>query len=255
MITIQNDGAIKPDKPLSLEIPDRLTFARDDEFNHAVRRRVDQYFASVRRKPRDCPRMYFKTAVILGCLAASYTLLVFFATSWWMALPLVVSLGLAMAAVGFNIQHDGGHQAYSDRPWINRLMVRSLDLLGGSSYFWARKHNVLHHNYANITGHDDDIDLGILGRLSPHQRRLPFHKYQQYYLWTLYGFLPMKWQLYDDFRDLAIGRVGGRRFARPKDGISQFSWVARRFSFRWRWRSRCFGTRCGPYCCSTSRHR
>ncbi len=75
---------------------------------------------------------------------------------------------------------------------------------------------MLHHNYANITGHDDDIDLGILGRLSPHQRQLPFHRYQQYYLWALYGFLPMKWQLYDDFRDLAVGRVGGRRFARPK---------------------------------------
>ena len=160
--------------------------------------------------------MYFKTAVILGWLAASYTLLVFFATSWWLALPLVVSLGLSMAAVGFNIQHDGGHQSYSDRPWINRLMASSLDLLGGSSYFWARKHNVLHHNYANIMGHDDDIDLGILGRLSPHQRRLPFHKFQHYYLWALYGFLPMKWQLYDDFRDLVTGRVGGRRFARPK---------------------------------------
>jgi linoleoyl-CoA desaturase len=212
----QNDGSIKPNKPLSLEIPARLTFGKDDEFNHEVRRRVDQYLASVRRKPRDCLRMYFKTAVILGWLAASYTLLVFVATSWWLALPLVVSLGLAMAAVGFNIQHDGGHQAYSDRPWINRLMASSLDLLGGSSYFWARKHNVLHHNYANITGHDDDIDLGILGRLSPHQRRLPLHKFQHYYLWALYGFLPMKWQLYDDFRDLAIGRVGGRRFARPK---------------------------------------
>ena len=144
---------IKVDKPICPEIPDRLTFARDDEFNHAVRRRVDQYFASVRRKPRDCPRMYLKTAVVLGWLAASYTLLVFFVDpahgysipfacrvpAWWLALPLVVSLGMAMAAVGFNIQHDGGHHAYSDRPWINRLMARSLDLLGGSSYFWAQE--------------------------------------------------------------------------------------------------------------------
>jgi linoleoyl-CoA desaturase len=216
MNTIQNDGAVRTDKPLSPEIPDRLTFASDDDFNQAVRRRVDQYFASLPRKPRDCPRMYLKTAIVLLWLAASYTLLVFFATSWWSALPLVVSLGLAMAAVGFNIQHDGGHHAYSDRPWINRFMARSLDVLGGSSYFWARKHNVLHHNYANIMGHDDDIDLGVLGRLSPHQRRLPFHKYQHVYLWALYGFLPMKWQLYDDFRDLATGRVGGRRFARPR---------------------------------------
>ena len=85
--------------------------------------------------------MYLKTAIVLGWFAASYGLLVFFAGSWWLALPLTISLGLSMAAVGFDIQHDGGHQAYSNRPWINRLMARSLDLMGGSSYFWARKHN------------------------------------------------------------------------------------------------------------------
>ena len=149
-----------------------LKFAPDDEFHHEIRRRVDHYFTSTGRSRRDCPRMYLKTAVVLGWLATSYVLLVFFARSWWLALPLAISLGLAMAAVGFNIQHDGGHQAYSDRPWINRLMARSLDLLGGSSYFWARKHNAMHHSYTNITGHDDDIDLGFFGRLSPHQKRL-----------------------------------------------------------------------------------
>ena len=160
--------------------------------------------------------MYLKTAIILGWLATSYVLLVFFAASCWTALPLTIMLGMAMAAVGFNIQHDGGHQAYSDRPWVNRLMARTLDLLGGSSYFWARKHNVLHHAFTNITGHDDDIDLGMLGRLSPHQKRLPLHRFQQYYLWLLYGFLPIKWQFYDDFRDMVRGRVGGRQFSRPK---------------------------------------
>ena len=160
--------------------------------------------------------MYLKTAVILAWLTASYGLLVFFAGAWWSALPLAISLGLSMAAVGFNIQHDGGHQAYSRRPWVNRLMARTLDLLGGSSYFWARKHNTIHHSYANITGHDDDIDLGFLGRLSPHQKRLRFHRFQHLYLWVLYGFLPTKWQVYDDFRDLVTGRVCGNRFARPK---------------------------------------
>ena len=124
MTSEQNDGTIKLAQPLSPEISERLTFAREDEFNNVVRRRVDQYFATVRKRPRDCPRMYLKTAIILGWLAASYALLVFFAAWWWMAAPLVVSLGLAMAAVGFNIQHDGGHHAYSDRPWINRFMAR-----------------------------------------------------------------------------------------------------------------------------------
>ncbi|HEX5442813.1 MAG TPA: acyl-CoA desaturase, partial [Pirellulales bacterium] len=146
----------------------------------------------------------------------SYVGLVCWAESAWTALPLAISLGLAMAAVGFNVQHDGGHQAVSNRRWINKLMALSLDLLGGSSYVWDKKHNAVHHSYTNVTGHDDDINIGFFGRLSPHQPRLRFHRLQHFYLWVLYGFLPIKWQLYDDFRDVLLGRVGGHRMARPK---------------------------------------
>ncbi len=81
---------------------------------------------------------------------------------------------------------------------------------------WAFKHNTVHHTYPNITGYDDDINLGIFGRLSPHAKRFGFHKYQHLYLWILYGFLPMKWQLYDDFHDVAVGHVGGYTCPRPK---------------------------------------
>ena len=159
--------------------------------------------------------MYLKTALIFTWFAASYVMLVFFVETWRPILPLAISLGLSMAAIGFNIQHDGGHRAYSDRAWINRLMAMSLDLLGGSSYVWAKKHNSVHHSYSNITGHDEDINLGFLGRLSPHQKRFAFHRMQHYYLWALYGLLSIKWQLYDDFRDVLVGRIGPHRFARP----------------------------------------
>jgi linoleoyl-CoA desaturase len=160
--------------------------------------------------------MYVKTAVILAWLASSYALLVMNAATWWLALPLSASLGLAMAACGFSIQHDGSHQSYSKRSWVNQLAALTLDLLGGSSYVWARKHNVIHHSYSNITGHDDDINIGFLGRVTPHQKRLSFHRLQHFYLWVLYGLLPIKWQLYDDFRDVVTSRIGDHRFARPR---------------------------------------
>ena len=192
-----------------------LKFGSGDRFHGELRRRIEQYFTSTGRRPRDCPQMYLKTAIILGWLAASYALLLIGAGTWWLAVPLAVSLGLAMAACGFNIQHDGGHQSYSERRWINRLAALTLDLLGGSSYVWARKHNVIHHSYSNIAGHDNDINIGVFGRLAPQQKRLRFHRLQHVYLWLLYGFLPIKWQLYDDFRDVITGRIEGRRFARP----------------------------------------
>ncbi|MSR56224.1 MAG: acyl-CoA desaturase [Planctomycetaceae bacterium] len=205
-----------PNLPQRAATPDKkLTFLRDSGFYAELRRRVDDYFVSSGHNERDCWPMYLKTAILFSCLAAAYGLLVFVAQAWWQALPLAALLGLSAAAIGFNVQHDGGHNAYSNRPWINRLMARSLDVLGGSSYIWHWKHAVLHHTYANITGHDTDIELGLLGRLSPHQPRLPFHRWQHIYLWPLYGMMAMKWHFFDDFRQLAEGRLGEHAFPRP----------------------------------------
>ena len=194
----------------------RLTFGRDNAFQKELRRRVDEYFRNTGRRQRDCPAMYLKSAIILTAFAGFYLLLVFVAATWWQALPLAVLLGLAMAAVGFNIEHDGGHHSYSNHAWINRLMAMTLDLIGGSSYVWHWKHDVVHHTYVNITGHDADIDVPFFARLTPHQRRLGFHRWQQFYLWPLYGVNVIKWHLYDDFRDVILGRIGATRMPRPK---------------------------------------
>src|SRR5436305_1553540 len=178
------------------ELP-RPKFSRSDRFLQELRRRVDAYFERTGRRRRDCPQMYFKTATLLTTLAAVYLLLLVVVHAWWLVLPLAVLLGLAMAGIGFNVQHDGGHGAYSEHKWVNKVMAGTLDLLGRSSYVWHWKHNAIHHTYTNITGHDDDIDLGFMGRLSPHQKHYPFHRLQGLYLWFLYRFIVMKWHFFD----------------------------------------------------------
>src|SRR5260370_40915310 len=91
----------------------RLTFGRDSSFQIELRRRVDEYFRHTGRRQRDCPQMYLKTAIILAAFVGLYSLLVFVAATWWQALPVAMLLGLSVAAIGFNIEHDGGNQAYS----------------------------------------------------------------------------------------------------------------------------------------------
>src|ERR1700733_13737789 len=98
-----------------------VKFNGSDRFIRELRKRVDAYFEQTGRRRRDCPKMYFKTATILAWFIAAYVLLLFVVTSWWLIVPLAVVLGLAMAAIGFNIQHDGGDKAYSKHQWINRL--------------------------------------------------------------------------------------------------------------------------------------
>ena len=193
-----------------------LTFGHDNAFQLELRRRVAAHFRTAGRRQRDCGQMYVKTAILVAGFAGSYVLLVFGAQTWWQGLLLAMLLGLSAAGIGFNIQHDGSHQAYSNHPWVNKLMAMTLELIGGSSYLWRWKHVVFHHTYVNITGHDTDIDLGMLARLTPHQKRLPFHRWQHLYLWPLYGLLAIKWQLVDDFRKLIRGRISNQPFPRPR---------------------------------------
>ncbi len=193
-----------------------LKFGNDQAFQLELRRRIEEYFRTTGRRQRDCWQMYLKTAILVAGFAVLYVLLVFVADTWWQGLLLAIVLGLSAAGIGFNIQHDGGHQAYSNSPWVNKLMAMTLELMGGSCYLWRWKHAVFHHTYVNITGHDTDIDLGILGRLTPHQKRLAYHRWQHFYLWPLYGLLAIKWQLVDDFRKLITGRISNQQFPRPK---------------------------------------
>ncbi|HEY4328220.1 MAG TPA: acyl-CoA desaturase [Phycisphaerae bacterium] len=191
-------------------------FTNSDRFLHALRKHVDAYFEKSGRSKRDSPRMYFKTATILLWFFGAYFTLMFVVHSWLLIVPLAIVMGLGLAAIGFNIQHDGGHKAYSKRAWVNKAMALTLDLMGGSSYLWDWKHNSIHHTYTNITGHDDDIDLGFLARLSPHQRRFWFHRLQGIYLWVLYGFLAIKWHLVDDFYQVYTAKIGDKKIPRPK---------------------------------------
>jgi len=193
-----------------------LKFSGQNAFHVELRRRVDEYFRITGRRQRDCWQMYVKTAILVGCFAGSYGLLVLVAQTWLQALVLAILVGLSAAGIGFNTQHDGGHRAFSNYAWVNRLMAMTMDALGGSSYLWNWKHAVFHHSYVNIAGHDTDIDLGIIARLAPHQKRRLFHRWQHLYLWPLYGLLAVKWQLIDDFRKLITGRIGEHRVPRPR---------------------------------------
>src|SRR6185312_8086599 len=65
-------------------------------------------------------------------------------------------------------------------------------------------------------GHDSDIDLGALARLSPRQSWRPWHRWQHFYLWLLYGVTAIRWHLYGDFRDIITGTIGERPFTRPR---------------------------------------
>lgn len=206
-------GSLKNSDPLRSPSP---KFKNRSDFYGDLKKAVSAYLEQLGLTEQDSPRMVIKSIILLGWLIGSYFTLVFLASYWWQVTLCSISLGLAMAGVGFCIQHDGNHGSYSKKPWRNRLAGMTLDLLGGSSYIWSHKHNVVHHTFTNIVDHDDDIALGFLGRVAPEQPRLWFHRFQKYYLWFLYGFVVIKWQLVDDYVNLYTGKIGAHPFKRPR---------------------------------------
>lgn len=199
--------------------PARLRFSADNGFHATLRERVEAYFSEHHNARTSANvNMWLKSVFILASYLACYIFLVWFAITWWQAVALSVVLGGLAALIGFNIQHDGGHHAYSGSLKKNRVVAATLDLIGASSYLWQWKHGIYHHGYPNISGHDTDINVGRVLRLEPHQPFLRHHRWQHLYIWLLYGIMAPRWQLYDDFREIANGAIGPHRIPRPRGG-------------------------------------
>jgi linoleoyl-CoA desaturase len=193
----------------------RVRFPERSAFREELNRRVEADLAARGGVRSGGRALWLKTAVLFVWLAASYALLIAH-PAWWQAVLAAISLGLAMAGIGFSVGHDANHGSYSGDGRVNRVMGAAFDLLGGSSFFWKQRHNVLHHSYTNISGFDLDIDGNALLRFAPHTPRRPWHRYQHLYVWILYGLYPWGWWFIDDFHRLVTGRIGEHTMPRPR---------------------------------------
>lgn len=176
-------------------------------FSQTLKRNIDEYFAREGGRPSGTFKLYLKTAILFAIGGVAYYLLVFSHIPVWASLLLCIVFGLDLAAIGFNVMHDGAHGSYSKRTWINEMMAYTLNLMGGSSFMWKQKHNVNHHSYTNVEGWDDDIDIKPWIRTNENQRRYWFHRYQYVYWVFLYGFTYLLWVYSNDFRKYFTGKV------------------------------------------------
>src|SRR3989442_156426 len=150
----------------------RVRFPARRSFHADLKRRVEDFFEAGASSRHGGWAMGIKSAAMLAWLGGSYALLMFTPVGAWEAALLTVSIGLAMAGVGFSVMHDANHGGTSSSARMNGILSFTLDLIGGSSFLWRRKHNVLHHTYTNISALDPDLEGGgPLLRLAPRQRR------------------------------------------------------------------------------------
>lgn len=208
----------------------KCSFAPKTEFSRELNRRVRRYLAE--QKPREARRHYILRFSILALwFCASYVGLVFFANTVGQALLLSLSLGLAMAGVGFGIMHSANHGSLPFSPRVCRALGWSLDVLGASSYVWRFKHNVAHHTYTNIHERDGDLEAGSIARLSPHQPWRPVHRVQHLYLWPLYALSAVNWILISDWYSIARCRNKFTDFPKPSGHEAVLLWLGKATTF------------------------
>lgn len=181
-----------------------LRFSRKDSKNFfkTLNQRVNQYFKENKISKTGNWKLYAKSAVMFSLLLAPYALIFILDISLWYKLPLCMLMGIGMAGVGMNVMHDGNHGSFSKHPWINKLMGSSIYILAGNVFNWKIQHNVLHHTYTNIHGHDEDLEAGRILRFSKHAKWFPYHKFQHLYSVFLYGLLTINWAIFSDFQQM-----------------------------------------------------
>lgn len=178
----------------------RFGYQKQNDFYATVKKRVDEFFSLEQKTKHANLKMMLKIAIILSLYVLSYGMIVSGTASPIGLLGWFSLLGLMIGMLGFNLSHDVLHGAFFSSPRWNRILSYFFDFNGTSSFVWKVSHNLHHHIYTNIPGHDKDIDKAILLRLSPKDKIYPFHRFQHLYAPILYLFTSINWMYYSDFK-------------------------------------------------------
>jgi linoleoyl-CoA desaturase len=172
---------------------------RNAVFFASLKRSVDSYFEQTGFKKTGNIHLYTKSVVFILAALGLYTMLLLIKIPIPASIAVSVLLGFVLACIGFNVMHDANHDSYSSSKWVNKTLGLTLNALGGNSFIWKQKHNIIHHTYTNIDGVDDDIAKSPFIRMCRSQRWVSAHRAQHLYTPLLYAVSSMIWVLYQDF--------------------------------------------------------
>jgi linoleoyl-CoA desaturase len=191
-------------KNIRFSLPDKAKFFQ------TLRDRVNGYFRDKKISRNGDWRMFLKTFILLGMYIGPFVLIMLNIIPVWAVLLSYFVMGVGLVGIGMSIMHDANHGAYSNTPWVNRMLGLTMNLIGGHALTWKVQHNVMHHTYTNIYGLDEDIEDKPILRLSPDGTLKKIHRYQHLYAPLLYGMATLSWILWKDFLALAAYNKEGK---------------------------------------------
>ncbi|MBK9033807.1 MAG: fatty acid desaturase [Myxococcales bacterium] len=183
----------------------------DPAFFDAVRGRVDDHLRARGLGYHSLGWLVaLEAAVLVLALVAAWAVRVRYGSY----LAAVVG-GLVVARLGF-VMHSGNHAATSRRGGGARVLGGLMDFIGGSTLVWRYAHQVSHHGQPNVSGADNDAEIGFpLLRFHPALPRRRWHRVQVLTLAVGMSVGLVKW-LFADFSHLWRGRAIHASFHVPR---------------------------------------
>lgn len=180
----------------------RFNPRNNPEFVKELRMRVNSYFKDKGITKYANTEMKVKTITLISLYFIPFILMLTGVISgFWPVMAMWILMSLGMSGIGLSVMHDANHGAYSQNPKVNKVLGYLVNFLGAYHVNWKIQHNVLHHSYTNVEGHDDDIENALM-RFSPSQPRRVLNRFQAYYAPFLYGLLTINWLVFKDFKQV-----------------------------------------------------
>ena len=187
------------------------------QFYATIRVRVDQLLSQSPYSKYANGAMWLKTAFFLSSFIGIYLLIMLNIFSAGAMLLLAALLGMFCAFVGFNVCHDAIHNSFSSNKRVNHFFSFIFNLVGANPYVWSITHNIVHHTYTNIPGHDEDIEIapGLI-RIAEEDKKHPIQRFQHWYAFPLYSLASLSWVFRKDFKKFFQKKIGAHKSRHPR---------------------------------------
>ncbi|PWS29973.1 fatty acid desaturase family protein [Pedobacter paludis] len=186
-------------------------------FYSEVRKKVNTHFKDHNKSTHANIAMWFKTTLFLAIFFCLYLSILLAPLNLIILTGMAILLGVTSAFIGFNVCHDAIHNSFSKHKSVNEFFSFLFHMVGANPYVWNITHNVVHHTYTNIPGHDEDIEVapGLI-RISEDDELKPHQRFQHWYAFPLYSLASLSWIFRKDYKKFFQKSVGACESKHPR---------------------------------------
>ena len=127
-------------------------------FTLVLKNRVNAYFEETQLSRQGGVSMILKTIIMMMLYFIPFGILLLGGVESLIGqLGLWLLMAVGMSGIGLGIMHDANHGASFKSQRLNNFFGKVIYLVGVDQLNWKIQHNVLHHTFTNIDGHDDSV--------------------------------------------------------------------------------------------------